>query len=434
MLRRALLPELLALLVLGALACGTNPPNPVEGSCGDGIVDPGEQCDPPDAASCSATCQIVNPSCGDGILDAGEDCDDANTVGGDGCRANCTDEECGDFIQDPQETCDDGNTTPTDGCSASCQDESAGESCGDGVRDFGEECDDGDLVNGDGCSGACKVEPPAGISLDQARGFELVNDARASAGLPGMSFDTALGNAAQSHSIYFVLNPTPFDNGLNPHEEDPNFSAQNSFTGVNFFNRTQAAGFSGQTISEVMVPDTFGFGGDNPDVAVGVWVNSVFHRAPILHPNVAEMGFGNAAGQGRAAAVIDFGAGPSEDPLRIVLFPAPNAIGVAREFSGNEGPRPPDPPGGFPSGPIVSLHFDLSAQVTITEHRLFDEVGTELAHAFVSPQTAGLGPFMMNSVAFYAKGPAPSNATFRARVSGTLNGQPFTREWSFTTE
>jgi cysteine-rich repeat protein len=30
------------------------------------------------------------PACGDGILDGGEVCDDGNTVGGDGCAADCS--------------------------------------------------------------------------------------------------------------------------------------------------------------------------------------------------------------------------------------------------------------------------------------------------------------------------------------------------------
>jgi cysteine-rich repeat protein len=58
-------------------------------------------------------------SCGDGILDPNEECDDGNTVANDGCSAICT-LECGDGILDPNEECDDGNTVANDGCSPIC--------------------------------------------------------------------------------------------------------------------------------------------------------------------------------------------------------------------------------------------------------------------------------------------------------------------------
>jgi len=38
-------------------------------------------------SACTTICTI--PACGDGALDGGEVCDDGNTVGGDGCAANC---------------------------------------------------------------------------------------------------------------------------------------------------------------------------------------------------------------------------------------------------------------------------------------------------------------------------------------------------------
>ena len=85
--------------------------------------------------------------CGDGIEEPPEGCDDGNTVGGDGCSAECIPEICGDGLLEPvSEQCDDGNTLAGDGCGADCQLE-----CGNGVVDPGEACDDGNQANGDGC-------------------------------------------------------------------------------------------------------------------------------------------------------------------------------------------------------------------------------------------------------------------------------------------
>ncbi len=60
------------------------------GSCGNGIVDAGEQCDDGNTNEldlCTSSC--VAPGCGDGILQAGEQCDDGNKAGEDGCSAIC---------------------------------------------------------------------------------------------------------------------------------------------------------------------------------------------------------------------------------------------------------------------------------------------------------------------------------------------------------
>jgi cysteine-rich repeat protein len=112
--------------------------------CGDGIIDTacGEQCDPPVPGRCDAQCQRI-PYCGDGVLDPGEQCDDGNTNNCDGCSNACTlITGCGDGVVCGAEQCDDGNTTSCDGCSATCSIEH-GFRCGDGIVDpaCGEQCD-----------------------------------------------------------------------------------------------------------------------------------------------------------------------------------------------------------------------------------------------------------------------------------------------------
>jgi len=71
--------------------------------CGDRIVDrtppANEECDPPTAGKCDQYCQLVpavtpttlppNPVCGNGIVEPGEECDDGNTADGDACPSNC---------------------------------------------------------------------------------------------------------------------------------------------------------------------------------------------------------------------------------------------------------------------------------------------------------------------------------------------------------
>lgn len=121
-------------------------------TCGDGWIGPGEGCDPgrEGEANCSDTCK---PStCGDGILDPGEPCDDGNLDDTDECTSNCSLPICGDGHVQPGELCDDGTVLYIGACLPDCQPAS----CGDGHLWLGvEDCDDSNSVNTDGCDNDC---------------------------------------------------------------------------------------------------------------------------------------------------------------------------------------------------------------------------------------------------------------------------------------
>ena len=69
----------------------------------------------------TASCLAPAGDCGNGVVDPGEQCDDGNSVAGDGCSPTCRLEVCGNRILDPGEQCDDGNTVAGDGCSPTCR-------------------------------------------------------------------------------------------------------------------------------------------------------------------------------------------------------------------------------------------------------------------------------------------------------------------------
>lgn len=123
--------------------------------CGNGTIDPGEQCDNVNDPGCDInTCLYPgsSASCGNGIVEfaQGENCDDANSVSGDGCSATCTLEgaTCGDGNLDIGEDCDGGV-----GCSTICQNMGSFLTCGDGSNtppwgtpQPGEDCDLGPVT------------------------------------------------------------------------------------------------------------------------------------------------------------------------------------------------------------------------------------------------------------------------------------------------
>ena len=180
-------------------------PSAICDSCGDGIVDDGnEACDDFNTANgdgCSNSCTVETGyvcnldkygksvcyvHCGDGILNTtlGEVCDDGNASNGDGCKSDCTVESnwqctsvvgaqtvctgvCGDGKMMPGEICDDGNTSDFDMCLSDCSGPVNGwtcsggntnnpvtctEICADTFITASETCDDGILNIDDGCS------------------------------------------------------------------------------------------------------------------------------------------------------------------------------------------------------------------------------------------------------------------------------------------
>ena len=87
---------------------------------------------------------IVGASCGDGVIEQGEQCDDGGNDDGDGCSSTCTIE-------------------PDYSCSG--QPSVCVTLCGNGIVDAGEQCDDGNDIDGDGCSPSCRFDLP-GWRLD----------------------------------------------------------------------------------------------------------------------------------------------------------------------------------------------------------------------------------------------------------------------------
>ncbi len=120
----------------------------------------------------------VDVNCGNGTVDPGEDCDDGNHTSGDGCEFNCK----WTCITTVRGVCNDSNPCngeeTCDGATHKCQAAPAnvpdgtvcGEAhkcqngkclpakpdCGDKLVEDPEECDDGNTVSGDGCENNCK--------------------------------------------------------------------------------------------------------------------------------------------------------------------------------------------------------------------------------------------------------------------------------------
>lgn len=174
--------------------------------CGDGTrqAAAGEQCDDGnfvDGDACTADCTL--PHCGDGAVDPFEQCDQGVANAPDGaCRNDCSWASCGDGVPFAGpippgapvavEQCDQGPANSSS-ANATCRPDCTSRLCGDGVRDdaYGERCDDGNASPGDGCDASCRLE-----SL--AHGVEFaITDLSQAIGLPGWINSVTLNDLGQ---------------------------------------------------------------------------------------------------------------------------------------------------------------------------------------------------------------------------------------------
>ncbi|MBK8260545.1 MAG: hypothetical protein IPK80_04305 [Nannocystis sp.] len=179
---------------------------------------------PTTTTSSSTSTTTAAPFCGDGVQDPGEECDDGqNNADNAACTASCLLNVCGDgLLLSSVEECDDGQKNADNAaCTASCR----LAFCGDGLLwDAAEACDDPDPAAGcQDCSllpltvfVSSAIFPGKLPPLQDLQGLPLA-DAHcqllaASAGLSG-AYMAWLSDASQGPSSRFLLpqaSPRPF--------------------------------------------------------------------------------------------------------------------------------------------------------------------------------------------------------------------------------
>lgn len=263
---------------------------------------------------------------------------------------------------------------------------------------------------------------PDGLGDAQLQALTVVDTRRAAAGSPMLAQAATIANAAQAHADFYGKYAAKYQQaGLSPHSEDADFG--DGFTGEQFSERMSFAGFQGNgtqwPASEVMA-----FHGE-PEAAVDAWLETVYHRLPLLDPTTTAIGYGKST-QGAACDVIDTAARVATPADPIVVWPWPGMTGVPASWSGNEGPQPPKPPKGFPSGPVVTAQFPSG--VDVSAHTLKDASGKEIPHVWLDSKTDPNLNGDKAATALYANAPLVKGATYTVRLQYGGN----VLEWRFT--
>ena len=265
--------------------------------------------------------------------------------------------------------------------------------------------------------------PPApdGADASAVAALEYLNSLRLPAGAGCVRMVPEINKAAENHCKYYV---DPANEGMctaNAHNEVMGCAG---FTGAGPGQRMAAAGYMARGGGEVMAFV------NNPKSAIDQWVNSVWHRIPLLDPWTGDMGYGAAAG---ACDTIDFGNSAMGVPNTTVLvYPYDGQTDVPTSFNGQyEGPMPPAPPTGWPSASPVTLYGRM---LNITEHVLTkDGDPTPIEHVWITGSDPMWGNYLRTSVFMYANMPFEANTKYQVVMKGSSQAGPLDKTWTFTT-
>lgn len=252
------------------------------------------------------------------------------------------------------------------------------------------------------------VAPSGDVVIDR------INYWRAQAGLPALPINPALMQATRSHADYYVLN------GGGAHTEIPGYPG---FTGASIHDRAVAAGYPLYS----WVDEDVAFSTDAVE-NVDLFVATVFHRLPLLHPSAIAIGYATASGNGRAIMVIDVGLDQNYDPgLDLpVVFPGPGQTDVPRLWYAYESPNPvPGVPN--PVGSPLTVSFLIGQSVQWGAITLVSAGGAAVDVILAE------GPTWRKSLGIVPRTPLAAGTTYTATVTGTVDAGEFTKTWSFTT-
>jgi hypothetical protein len=255
--------------------------------------------------------------------------------------------------------------------------------------------------------------------------LEKLNSYRQAAGLKAVVLDADLSKACLAHAQYITkhLNPAKAKE-FNPHVEDPRLAAYTK---------------EGQKAAKNSLISAY-FGKPNPLGAGDSFMAGLFHRVPLLHPDLERVGFAHVQTKANwGVIVLDSKSGRrtrSAEAAPPVNYPVDQQANVPLAFSQNEIPNPIPPEGrGQRAGFPITVTFPESAKVTQATAVLKDGSGREVAGWLSSPEKPAFKPhFQNNTICLIPKAQLRPKTTYQVAVTAQVNGKAWQRTWRFTTK
>jgi len=255
------------------------------------------------------------------------------------------------------------------------------------------------------------------MTADDFKAWEDIAILRGKAKMGALDCIDTIQKASNAHASYMQLN-----GGLTHKEVD----GKPGFTGVNFWDRMKAAGFTGPGGAMFEVIHSIG-DGHGSILGESGWVNTLYHRIPFVSFGAKGYGFGNNSGKW---ATVDFSSGGATPAATTVaMWPVDGDKDVWTTFRcASEIPNPL--PGQTNAGYPVSITG--AKALAITEH-VITQGGTTVDHVTLTKTTDSSGLIPDTQAYFIPKAPLLKSTRYDVKVSGTVGGAAFSQTWSFTT-
>ena len=288
--------------------------------------------------------------------------------------------------------------------------------------------------------------PTYAQSSMQAQFFADVNAMRGAAGLSLLAQNPALDTSAQAHANYLGVNYNgatmngvidPSTGILYGHSEDagkPDFYAATPQA------RATKAGYAG-SVGEVAIPGDAGSVATLNTTAVGddafnILMNTVYHRGGLMQSEFRDIGLGYATPY---EFVADMGfTGIPQPPASNTLVPYPPDQGLDPYpywAAGYEQPNPtPTVAPGTPLGGAISIESPTNTSLAVSSFKLLDANGAAVPCFEMDSTNDPNKDYIWSNQAFLVpKTDLTLGASYTAVFSGTINGSPAQKTWTFTT-
>ena len=263
----------------------------------------------------------------------------------------------------------------------------------------------------------------------QLSAFQQLNNMRQQCGFPVLADNSLLDKAAQNHTNYMIAN-----NVYGHYETQGN----PDFTGVTPGDREAAVGYPMASAGEV-----FAYGLTTGTAAITGLASIPYHTV-VLFSDTAEEGMGFGTMQnGTDIFVTDFG-NQSVSPTAPTIssapltYPCSGLTGVERQNTATEDTPPyingapaKNVPGSW--GTPIAVEGNLSDAITLTSVSVTGPNGAAVPVSFYDSSDDPYNTLTPSDAFAIPNAPLAATTTYSVVASGTINGTPFTRSFSFTT-